>query len=1043
MTNRVLQFASTALIGTVIVASVIAVAYGRITVRNLTELGADQNSAVAQSLVNAVRQPLDELLRQPLNKPVADLQDSASASGLPALINRLIEDLSVVKVKVFNTDGITIYSTATIEIGWVEARNPGVIAALAGDTISDIVRRDTFNSFDGVMERRDLIQTYMPVRDDGDAIIGAFEVYSNVTPLLARIATTKRRIGAGVTAILGVFYLLLLMLYRRTDRRLQAEQAKTRMYLEEIESAKDSLERRVAERTETVERLRSFLQTALDGIPDPAIVINKNYRITAMNQAAREAYVTDRSEGEQSYCFRALFGRDTPCAGTTHVCTLRTGDAYKSTESVIAENGQTQTVEIRTTPLRDNNGNISGAISVVHDLNEREQAAYQLRLAKERAEISSQVKSEFIATMSHEIRTPMNAVLGMTDLLQLTSLTRRQQGYIHTIQSSGTMLLSLLDNILDFTKMNVGALAIQKQEFNVVDLLERVLQIMGYDAYSKGLELVGCLETDLGLRVAGDKGRLRQILVNLARNAVKYSERGSIVIRIRIDSEQEGRIKLLFTVSDCGIGMTDDVIARLFTPFASAEDPDTAKRQGGGLGLTICKQLVEQMGGEIDVDSELGRGTVVRFSVPVEWKASHQNGFAGNELALQGKRILAVHRHTITDEAVCSYALALGMCCDIAATDGEALERLQAGAAGGEPYAAVVIDTMPNALDGLVLARRIRALEMAGSIPIVLLTPISTSLEPGKVSSIGRIRIVNKPILPSELLMSFQDLICVSQSSAANFARIPEQAQDNDGLRILVAEDNPVNRHLLTRMLESMGYSAYCVDNGPAVLDALSRVEYNLVLMDCQMPEMDGEQVTEVIRRDVERFRTQPIVVAITADASHEHQATCLAAGMDDFIGKPIRLHKLKRGMTRWRAMLALRSDDMIGAGQSENRNTEQRLVTKLADRIGSSDTHFLSHYIDLFLDDTEARLNKLSDALERQDTDVLRRESHALKGACLEFGITRMRDYCDDISASAASGSIDDVQHQMRLLRREFDRIKPVFEAERAAQARHSSPDR
>jgi len=634
----------------------------------------------------------------------------------------------------------------------------------------------------------------------------------------------------------------------------------------------------------------------------------------------------------------------------------------------------------------------------------------------------------------------MNAVMGMTDLLRITDLTRKQQGYIQTIQSSGNMLLSLLDNILDFSRIGADALALQKREFNVLELLERVLEIMGYHAYSRGLELVGALDTDLSLRVSGDRNRLRQILVNLARNAVKFSDDGEVVIRAAIESECDGVIMLQFTVSDQGCGISDDARAHLFTPFANV-GRRLVGQQGSGLGLTICKQLVEEMGGEISIDSQVGEGTCVRFTVPVERRAPTGHDLAGNLPALGGRRILAVHNSPVIDQVICAYAMAFGMRCDVADSDEDAIERLQTAAGNEQPYAVAVIDSSIHDNSGLALARRIRAADGISLVPIVLLAPISNPLEPGKVGSVGRIRCINKPVLPSELLQSLQVLIENGRPARDDAALAGNKTAKGADPRILVVEDNPVNRQVMTGMLDSLGYAADCVADGPRALAVLADKTYEIVLMDCQMPGMDGEQVTEKIREDDLNYSPQPVIVAITADASLEHRSKCFSAGMDDFIGKPVRLGKLKSGLERWMSMLVARDDDADATGEVATGDNE--LLAHLQQRTGSQDELFLSSYIDLFLQDTAARLNKLSDAIEKQDAATLTRECHSLKGACLEFGMSRMGRHCDDLRDSAVKGNLEVIPQLLIVLKREFARIRPVFEAEKTTKASRSLPDR
>jgi signal transduction histidine kinase/DNA-binding response OmpR family regulator len=784
------------------------------------------------------------------------------------------------------------------------------------------------------------------------------------------------------------------------------------------------------------------LQTAIDGVPDPAIVVNTDYQITSMNKVAHDAFADAQTDDDPLFCYRAMRGLDAPCDDPEYPCTITSGMPCKKIQNRKGPNGDYQQVEFRTTPLRGPDGEITGAIEIAHDLNEREQINYKLRRAKERAEASNQVKSEFVAAMSHEIRTPLNAVLGMTDLLRLTNLTRKQHGYIETIQSSGNMLLSLVDNILDFSRLGAGALEIQRREFSVLELLERVLSITGYHAYSKGLELVGILDADLTLRVSGDRSRLRQVLVNLARNAVKFSDEGEVVIRIGVDSARDGKYRLSFVVTDRGIGMSDDVKARLFTPFANVRQQFEGQ-QGSGLGLTICKNLIEQMGGEIGIDSEPGKGTCVRFSVPVERKTSAEHEQVVDYLALQGKRVLTVHGITEIDQAVCSYAMAFGMRCDVAASDDEVMQRLALAARNGQPYTAVVIDSTLPGSRALALARRIRDADKLSRTGIALLTPISESLEPGKISSIGRIRCVNKPVLPSELLQCLLQLDGPDTSLLQDAAATDDADEDNARLRILVAEDNPVNRQVLTGMLESLGHAADCVEDGPTALEVLSESSYDIVLMDCQMPGMDGERVTEAIRNDKHRFSVQPVIIAVTADASIEHQSACRAAGMDDFIAKPIRLGELSRRLQNWKSILLAYKKDARNGDQDQNPQGDDELLSHLHQRTGADDELFLSTYIDLFLQDTAARLNKLSDAMDSGDTAAIMRECHTLKGACLEFGMSRMGRYCDDIRDSAANRNLDVIPQLLIVLQREFERIGPVLEAEKAAQLSRSRPDR
>jgi PAS domain S-box-containing protein len=1031
MTPRFWRFSLVALLATVIVAVTLTVSDNRVSVRNLTEVSADKNTALAQVVSIAFRQQIRDHLLATKELTFRETRALAASTDFQDILGGYIRDLSIMKINIFNTDHVTVFSTDQSLVGLRLPQNVGILGALSGEVVSDIVRQNSFNSHDQVVETQNLMQTYIPFLDDRGNVVGVFEVYSDVSPTLTRISETRRGIVVAVSGILAIFYVLLIWLFGQTDQKLVREQAASASYLEQIESANATLEARVADRTRQLERARKFFQAAIDGVPDPAIVVNKNYRITTMNKAARESFGIEQGSDEPVLCYEAMHGRTEPCNGADFACTIQSGLPCKKIENR-GKNGAYQQVEFRTTPLRNAVGEIAGAIEVAHDLNEREQVAYKLRQAKETAETASRVKTDFVATMSHEIRTPMNAVLGMTDLLRLTHLSRKQRGYIETIQSSGNMLLSLLDNILDFSKLGAGALVIQEREFSVLELLERVLEIMGHHAYSKGLELVGALDTDFSLTVSGDRNRLRQILVNLLGNAVKYSDNGEIIVRAVVEGETDGKLNLLFSVTDQGPGISSESRKKLFTPFASDRENPERTQRGSGLGLPICKQLVEQMDGEIGVNSKPGEGTLVWFSVPVRRVAAASAKFAGDMRSVHGRRVLTIHSSGSIDTAICSYAMAMGLRCDVAASDDEALERLQSAVRDGDPYAAIIIDIPLQNPGGLSLAQRIRATDDIHLLPVVVLAPISMPQKPGRISSIGRIRCINKPILPSELQRSLYQLIVANsgQDDVQEGSKFTADSQHQ--LRVLIAEDNPVNRTVLTGMLDSLGCRSDCVEDGQAALQALEEKPYDVILMDCQMPKMTGEEVTERIRSDEIRFPAQPIIIAVTANASSEHRTACLAAGMDDFIPKPIRLDKLRSGLQRWIALSAAKKND-------DDSAESRKMLADLQERTGSRDESFLTNYIDLFLEDTAERLARIAGAIEAGDPELVRRECHSLKGACLEFGVTRMGRYCDTLHDAAAGGDLVDGLNLLRTLQKEFERVRPVFEAEKESNISRS----
>jgi CheY-like chemotaxis protein len=360
----------------------------------------------------------------------------------------------------------------------------------------------------------------------------------------------------------------------------------------------------------------------------------------------------------------------------------------------------------------------------------------------------------------------------------------------------------------------------------------------------------------------------------------------------------------------------------------------------------------------------------------------------------------------------------------------EGLHRLRVAASSSKPFSCAIVDSALTPEDHLLVIRRIRTSPETARLPIILLTSISRPLAVGEVSALGHVSCVNKPVLPLELRFNLLE----SVRDDIDYEPIGTDAADEDAdgagedadvgdVRILIAEDNPVSRGLLQTMLQSEGFKADVVEDGPAVLEALQAQDYDLLLLDCQMPGKDGDVVTRNIRENPERYGSDPVIVAITADTTERHREQCLAAGMDDFMSKPIRLDALRSGLARWVSMSAARGD-------AENQTALAQLRRSLVERTGHNDESFLKDYIGLFLDDTESRLDRMSEALESGEAETIRREGHALKGACLELGADRMVHFCAELSAAATSDNRDEMQIALNELEREFDRLRPVYES-------------
>ena len=763
-------------------------------------------------------------------------------------------------------------------------------------------------------------------------------------------------------------------------------------------------------------------RSILDGVSDPAIVVDTQYGISVLNKAACEALEMD--EDQDVPCFRAIHGLDTPCDEVGRPCVIKTGQSWKTIQTRRGDDGEEQLVEHRATPLFDDAGELMGAVEVLHDLNEQEKLALSLQRAKEDAETAYRARTEFVATVSHEVRTPMNAVLGMADLLRLTALTRKQKSYVQVMESSSNMLLSLVDNMIDFATLESGKLDLTNETFHVADLLERVLEIMGYQAYSKGLELAGTLENDLELQVVGDFDRLRQIMINLVSNGIKFTNSGDVFVKVCVDQDENDGMSLSVSVTDSGIGMSEDAAAGAFTAFAAGNDKARNQEQGSGFGLAISKQLIDLMGGDIRLESELGKGTTATFSVPVQPAAvTGRDSLIYGELS--NRHVLIVNDNPSVTAAIVGSLELWDVACDVESCPDRVARRLLAAEEAGYTYDCVIIDAEVRKTDRLTLARELRK---ESRVPIILLASIARPLKVGEVSSIGNARCVNKPILPSELHHNLFRLLDVDVDvadparTAASLAR---------SLRILIAEDNPLNRNVLCSMLKSLDLKVDTVEDGPSVLAAMQKDTYDLILMDCQMPGLDGDQVTRIIRDGRDGEFGQPVVVAVTADVSADHHEQCLASGMDDFLAKPIRLDTLKSGLRRWSNMSFSRRVQVPGAAVS-GETTDGEIAGRLQECAGDVGAEFLGQFIDLFLDDTTSRLEVLHTALEQSDLETVRRECHALKGACLELGVADMGACCDALGQASRDKRLDDLPDALHRLAAEFERVRPLFEVEK-----------
>jgi two-component system sensor histidine kinase/response regulator len=829
--------------------------------------------------------------------------------------------------------------------------------------------------------------------------------------------------------------------------------------LEAPASARDEVDDLVISFNEMTEGLikttvsKGFVENIIRSMNDTLIIVAKDGTIRKVNGAALMllGYDEDELVGKP---FDLVLG-DTSARRSATEMLIKDGFVSDTEKIYCAKHGTKIPMLFSSSVMRDEDGKFEGLVCVAQDITRRKRAEMELHRAKEAAEkanrrlretnkqleeanvfardmaakakSASKAKSEFLAMMSHEIRTPLNGILGFSQLLvEDPSLRNEQRDFATTIYSSGTALLGIINDILDFSKIEAGKMEIESIDFDLMSVVEGIGDVLGQRAAEKGLELTCFVDPEVPTRLRGDPGRLRQMLLNLAGNAVKFTERGDVTVRARVMTETSNTATVRFEIKDTGIGVPEDQKGVIFDRFTQVDGSTTRKYGGTGLGLAIVKRFVDMMGGEIGVDSEVGKGSTFHFTIefPVQ-KVSTCVVPEPGQVEVTNLPVLIADDNATSRSLLRAMAIDWGMVPTVKSSGDAALKAMQKAAESGHPFELAIIDARMPEMDGFGLVERIKARTDLEQPTMIMLTSAGRVGDGARCRELGISGYLVKPVKKSDLWEAIVLALGRPQTDGKRAGLITQHSlrETRRSLRILVAEDSPVNLNLVVRLLEKRGHAAVAAANGKGALEAYENGKFDLILMDIQMPDMDGFEATSAIRKREKTTGAHIPIVAMTAHAMKGDRERCLKAGMDKYISKPIRAGEMFETIES--LVGGARDAQRIGAagGQCDDVISWEDAVKQM-----EGDVELLKEIAEMFLEESPVLMDRMRQAAADGDCKKLERAAHTIKGSVGNFAAKSAFEAAQMLEKIGREGDLGHAAEAFQRLEREIERLKPAL---------------